>query len=234
MPYSPKQVSFSSTFSPERFTEYANFINRIVSGNKNTIIYPTKSFLVFADNTSPVIRIGPGICIIKNVFIHVYEETELDVRRNEYYFQGDSIGFCPYEYYNSEYYMNKYYNLFLYYDGEISTEGSDVKFVIVKNPTSEFIDMVENNRGLWIASFIVDVDCRSGHFVSQDSINITYSSIISVDKSVFGFEKNYVFTREDNVIVRYPTIDQINGGAVFENIHKKIIWRDDYDNSTGV
>jgi len=208
MPYTPEQVKFVDIFSEERFTEYLNFVNRIISGGKNVILYNTRSFKLEADGVSTNITVNPGMCIIKNVLIHVTSETVLNVLDINNYLSGDGPVTCS----------GTVYNVFLYYKKEFTTSPNNAYFFLVRNPTLELMSMIENGDCIWIGSFLYESDCQTGDFIRNETINIWNSPPITISN------KTYYFSRENVENIYYPSVDELNGGVVYINEEGKYVW----------
>jgi len=85
----PNQIRATDPWSENRYTDHLNLRSRIITGGNN-IILRNNSFSLGINAEDNKVTIGPGICVIDDVFIHVYEEFEMDPTDTNYYFQDSS------------------------------------------------------------------------------------------------------------------------------------------------
>jgi len=89
MPVIPKQIRSSDPWTENRYSNNANIKIRVLTNGYNRIVN-NASFALGIEDDGYTISIGPGMCVIDDVFIHVYDEFSLDIRNPDHYFSGSN------------------------------------------------------------------------------------------------------------------------------------------------
>jgi len=221
----PQQVRSVDPFQDFRFSNNYNIRSRIITGGKKNVVLYESSFKLEKVNDY-TIKIHPGLAIVDDVFIHIYEEKIYDLRNNNIYIDNEPLVNTSLPSTDSKYRHLQCFPLFLHYNYVRAKEIPKAKYVILKNVGTQYNKdyMVylgyiafRDNKILFVSNSSIMLDNENRPVRNWNDPNFNDNIIVQQ----FGGD-NIVDSNDPTIIVLYvPTIipnvgvTELNGGVLF-------------------